>query len=1057
MAQEDKGSGGNLPVAGIVALVLFASGLWVQHQPLQSDRPGVELKQDKERSIYQDVEARLWQDPLEAVKRAETADEKGTDAATPQGAYEAERREPESLRNWIARDKNRQRLVMPVMVFGGPYAEDAEQRRRTRYAVLSGLREAGYAPDNSRSLGYIRLQPDEKESQKMLIPFEKWGKNKSEKTHWEEVYVLWLSEESLGLQPVQRLGEALDQIVPRKDPKVEITVLGPASYRMATHLATQVAALSAMETARVGADERFELTIQGHPVRFISPHLSYPTATLARQIARDTRTDAEQKQEREALSRILEQPMKSLRLGPDDRQLARLLIEELANRGLKLPTEAMPVCDDQVALVVEADTHYARSLKREFSSLLKACRSSFRPMVFHYFRGLDGKVAQDSSDTRKTSDSGRDKSRQESTPSQERALGQGQFDYLRRIADEIRRRSDAQQREVQERDEEAREQNGNGQSSTAPDQRPSPQRGAVRAVIVLGSDIHDKLVILHALRESLPHTLFATTDLDAGLLQKEQLPWTRNVIVASGYDLKLPPALQKSAPPFRDTFQTASYLATRKALAHPERDANAELKAQIGQVSRQVKLFEIGNRSAEGLSFVQQDPPGPAAEQRGAGNGAAQPWGLLTKVVAMMAVFGLAISWCLRQLMVDLWQRRPYAIGTVAATAASGVYLVSVIWMIGHISAQAGEEPLSWLGGVSVWPGALIRNAAGLLAVVLFLHSVDRLRKGEKAIDEEFFKAETDHASQEQALQRKSARWFQETWFPSANGEEHASRNRAHEVWQEYKNWTRAPRCCVRVALGVLAIMGLVVVMLMELGMPTAPVRGPASTRLYLAMVGPSFFLMIVMLVWTLDRVALCSLFLRRLYGSQGVPKRSGWSADVQQKFCGYCTAAPDQTAGAAAQIDDEDAAQSYIDLRLSARISRHVGGIIVYPFILALLLIVSRARYLDNWDMTPGFLGIILMILLLMTLGAYTLRQNAERIRRYTIEQLEALEVRLQAKNYETKTQTTSEQVALMKTIAVNLSEGAFAPFASQPIVRAILLPFGGAGLINLLDYVLV
>jgi hypothetical protein len=253
------------------------------------------------------------------------------------------------------------------------------------------------------------------------------------------------------------------------------------------------------------------------------------------------------------------------------------------------------------------------------------------------------------------------------------------------------------------------------------------------------------------------------------------------------------------------------------------------------------------------------------------------------------------------------------------------------------------------------------------------------------------------------------------------------------------------------------AVLGLAGLMLQQLGFPSTPIRGEASADLYMFMVLPSFVLMIMLLVWTLDRVALCSLFLRRLYGSQGVAKLSGWSSDTQSRFCGCDTTPPPQTAGAANAVDDADAVQSYIDLRMSARISRFVGGIIAYPFVLCLMLIMARARYFDNWGMTLGYLGIIVMMLLLVTLGAFTLRHNAERIRRFTIEQLEALEVRMRADGYKTPSGTTKDQVALMKNIAVNLREGAFASLGSQPIVRAILLPFGGAGLINLLDFVLV
>ena len=1046
MAQDDKSSGGNLPVAGIVALVLFASGLWVQHQPLQSDRPGVELKQQKERTIHQDVEARLWQDPLEAVKRAETADAK----AAGQDAEEAERRLPATFLRWISESKGKHRLIMPVLVFGGPYAEDAEQRRRTRYAVLSGLREAYFEPDTSRSIGYIRLP-----GQKLLIPFEKWEKNKSARTHWEEVYVLWIAEESLGRQPVARLGQLLDLVVPQADPLIDVTVLGPASYRMATDVAARLAGPETNGSVALAPDEAIQLSLGTRKVRFIAPHLSFSTEALARQIARDSKTDPEKKQEQKRLQQKLDQSLQALRLGPDDTQLARQLMAELANRGLHVPTAERPGCDEQVALVVEADTRYARSLAREFNLLLKDCRAGFKPMVFHYFRGLDGKVAQDDADSRKSSDSSRDKSKQESTPYQERAQGQGQFDYLRRIADELRRRSDQQLRAVQDHNAVP----GTADKKANRDASRNPNRGAVRAVIVLGSDIHDKLAILHALRETLPQTLFATTDLDAGLLQKEQLPWTRNLIVAAAYDLTLPPLLQKGAPPFRDTYQTASYLATQKVLTRSDAEANAALVAQLRSERHQVRLFEIGNTRAVPLSAAQAAAPTATPDTRGSDRGAGRTGELFWSVVAMLTVFGIAVSWCVRQLLIDLWQRRPYAIGSVAAAAAALVYLAAFVWIIGQVSARAGEEPLSWFDGVSVWPAALIRNVAGLLAVVFFFYGVDKLRKGERVIEAEFFQADVRGAPQQQALTRKpwSFKDFQATWFPATHGTEPAGGNRAYAVWLAYKHWGYGRRCCLRVLLGVVAVLGLIAVMLRHLGFPTTPVRGAASTELYMFMVTPSFILMIILLVWTLDRVALCSLFLRRLYGSQGVAKLSGWSTETQNRICGCDTNPPAQPAGARPAPDDADAVQSYIDLRLSARISRFVGGIIAFPFVLCLMLIVARARYFDNWGMTLGFLAIILMILLLVTLGAFTLRHNAERIRRYTVEQLEALEVRMRAEHYRARAQTTKEQVALMKSIAMNLKEGAFAPLASQPIVRAILLPFGGAGLVNLLDYLLV
>lgn len=1023
MAQEDKGSGGNLPVAGIVALVLFASGLWVQHQPIQSDRPAVELKQFKAPDIHQNVEARLWQDPLEAVKRAETAREKSPAPSSEDSAQRGRKHTPQSLRRWIGDKPGQQRLVMPVMIFGGPYAEDAEQRRRSRYAVLSGLLESGYAPVDGRSIGYVELK-----ALNMLMPFEKWQKTAESHSPWDEVFVLWVTEESLGLAPVEQFQHLLALLLPAEKHKLGVAVIGPGSYGFANGLAGQLptppASRSALASAAPAPGSSLTLPMNGTEVRFMAPRLSVPLEALSVQ------------------DKQWEGPLTSLRLGPDDRQLANQLVDELVNHRIALPSAANPVCKDQVALVVEADTNYARSLERQFRERLKSCDTEFRPLVFHYFRGLDGKVAQDTEQAKKSGDSQPDKTRQDnSTAPQERAQGQGQFDFLRRIADEIRRSNDELEHQQQVKSE-------------AAGLKPFPLRGSVRAVIVVGSDIHDKLAILHALRERLPQTLFATTDLDAGFLQKDQLPWTRNVIVASGFDLKLLPDLQASAPPLRDTYQTATYLAARKALADPARDAG--LLQQIEAVSRQVKLFEVGNRGA--VALTPAPLPGIPPANAGAAQGGFRHWGTLLTSAGLLLIFGLAISWCVRQLLTDLWQRKLSAIAGVAGGAALlGIWLWAA-WRTSAIALQPGEEPLSWFDGVSAWPHVLIRFAAALLAVALFFYGIRKLRKGDQSIEQEFFGYLMKNPPAQNGAP-SGGRWarFLETWFPGVHDRQQYETRQAFHLWLRYKSWTSGWRCCLRVAMGVAAIYWLTNLMSIELGTAASPMRGRQSWAFYFELVFWPYLFMLVLLVWTLDRVALCSLFLRRLYGSRDDPQLSDWSDDVEKKFCGYEVCSACEGAPGGCETDDEAAAQSYIDLRLSARMTRYVGGIIFYPFVLSCLLIAARARYFDNWILTPGFLAVISTILLLVAIGAFTLRHNAERIRGYTIEQLETLEVRMRAKDQQTNTRTTTEQVVLMKKIAIDMREGAFASFASQPIVRAILLPFGGAGLINLLDFVLI
>lgn len=90
----------------------------------------------------------------------------------------------------------------------------------------------------------------------------------------------------------------------------------------------------------------------------------------------------------------------------------------------------------------------------------------------------------------------------------------------------------------------------------------------IAAIGVVGTDIYDKLLVLRALRKSFPNTLFFTTDLDTELCRPSEYATTRNLIVVSHFGLELHPDFK--APSFRDSYQTATYLACRFALRDGE-------------------------------------------------------------------------------------------------------------------------------------------------------------------------------------------------------------------------------------------------------------------------------------------------------------------------------------------------------------------------------------------------------------------------------------------------------------------------------------------------------
>jgi hypothetical protein len=132
MAEQQSTGLYGLPVGVWIALLVGVAGIFALTQkPFQDTRPpsAVLPLDHRPPDDGQNIEARLWQDPLTAVALAL----KSQDAP---GAYEAHRLR-EAVRDNAASDKKT--LVLTVMLNGGAYTDDIETRRRARYAVAAGL------------------------------------------------------------------------------------------------------------------------------------------------------------------------------------------------------------------------------------------------------------------------------------------------------------------------------------------------------------------------------------------------------------------------------------------------------------------------------------------------------------------------------------------------------------------------------------------------------------------------------------------------------------------------------------------------------------------------------------------------------------------------------------------------------------------------------------------------------------------------------------------------------------------------------------------------------
>jgi len=287
-----------------------------------------------------------------------------------------------------------------------------------------------------------------------------------------------------------------------------------------------------------------------------------------------------------ALPKDIPDPFFVRTIGTDDQQIV-LLVQELCARGLG--------DGGRVVLLREWDSIYARTFAQSLEEKLD-CRNpkdvkapkdvkdskdvkdpreeardeqGIKLEVYSYLRGLDGANLDGASKQLRLvpRSGGGDKARDDRNkePEIEWPESRDQRDYVRRLVRKVQKAAD---------------------DGTSKDR--------VRAIGMIGVDVHDKLVLAQALRAAFPDRLLFTTDLDARLMHPEVLEHTRNLVVASTLAL-VPPFLPRpygegeiKVAPFRDVYQTATFLGARyaSALIDHRDDIRAELKKD--------RLFEIG-------------------------------------------------------------------------------------------------------------------------------------------------------------------------------------------------------------------------------------------------------------------------------------------------------------------------------------------------------------------------------------------------------------------------------------------------------------------------------
>jgi hypothetical protein len=390
-------------------------------------------------------------------------------------------------------------------------------------------------------------------------------------------------------------------------------------------------------------------------------------------------------------------------------------------------------------------------------------------------------------------------------------------------------------------------------------------------------------------------------------------------------------------------------------------------------------------------------------------------------------------------------------------------------------------EPFAPLSGTSGWPGQIFRT----LLIVLFTWFLDYtwFRVGDVAgrIEAEYFPGgsvadEVPRPGRMKRILLAILNSFIWSWRPKvalAGGGIDGSR-----LWSEYRlrlrNWPRFVRL-------MLSVIGLAIVLLLAntvIGgsIPVIPARGIGDRDLigltmYLHGLAVASLLVLVgdatILTWRFitvlrsGRTVYPRTTLRNFAAELGPDLRDAAARPivpqiVEREGFPEVDGRPATDDGA---VQTEDSPRNsllddWIDVRLLAEHTAAIGPLIVFPFILVALMVVARSQLFDNWQFGGSVLFVLVLYVLWAVGIAFLLNFGAEVARRRAVDRMEADLLWLQgagagASKLAGRFPTLIEQVR-------NMRKGAFAPFFEQPLVRAILVPLGGAGGIQLIEFLL-
>jgi hypothetical protein len=451
-----------------------------------------------------------------------------------------------------------------------------------------------------------------------LRPFAQEPAEVPDKEHYSLITLVWLPDELMdtrSLQDVIASFKTNNEIAPLFKPRPSIIILGPKdSDSLSTMLATahNDEDRQPAEAAECGRQSAVpppgpqSSPASSEPLTIVSYAATISDPILATILRSST---VQSDHEKPCLSNIFTQLLESpgplisydsktihlIRLPGRDDALCREILNQIVNRGaLGIHSKSI-----NVWVFTEWDTLYGRSLADTFKSLAAPAEQEetangsmyaalnelfargasntkdttpqhthLRVSVIPYLRGLDGtstlyrKSYVDAAGN-KTTENG----------AIEIAEGTTQFDYMRRLINAML-------------------------GSHVPF---FPQMQRPDAIVILGTDVYDKLILLKFLRQALQNCAYYTTDLDALYWHPHYLQFTKDLVVASQLPMTLDGryfsqglsrrGISKTPVMFRDSYQATMYWTVRRIVE----STNAKLNERFLAFPNNPSLYRVGN------------------------------------------------------------------------------------------------------------------------------------------------------------------------------------------------------------------------------------------------------------------------------------------------------------------------------------------------------------------------------------------------------------------------------------------------------------------------------